>query len=99
MFLASALGSVILLALLGLAALGTTRVIRGGLPTCHGRANAATVAQILVIVILNFLVMSQPVDAVQSRHCAPAEFAIVLLAFAGVMVLRTRWGPGNLRFN
>ena len=57
----------------------------------HGRRNPALV--LLAAFVLYIFVTAQAVDAAQSRHRAPAEFALAILAVAGWLHLRkTRHG-------
>lgn len=80
----SLIGAASWLALMALAGIGGWQVLRGEAPTT---AAGCFVAAQLVALPLYLLVFSQVVDALQSRHRAPAEAALVLLAMAGLLRL------------
>ena len=83
----SLVGALAMLALSALAVFGAWRHRRWlGADAPAGRPAFALV----VALPLYALLCSQVADAVQSRHRAPVEFAIVLLAVAGARSLQTR---------
>lgn len=76
---ASLVGSILLLAMMGLAVVGTLDLLKRR----AGGVQEKRAAVLLVALPLYVFVFSQVVDAMQSRHRAPAEGALVLLAVAG----------------
>jgi hypothetical protein len=74
--LVSAAGAVLFAAFMALAVAGAW----------HGRRNA--LLALLAGFVLYIFVTAQAVDAAQSRHRAPAEFALAILAVAGWLHLR-----------
>lgn len=94
----SLVGAVLMLLLFGLALLGGVIGLKGvnGLGPAARQQGLAELALsrltagMLVAVVLYILLLSQAVDAVQSRHRAPAEFALVLLAASGATWLARR---------
>lgn len=91
----SLVGAVLMLLLFGLALLGSVIGLRGWhghgpVSRQQGQGLSRLTAAMLVAVVLYILLLSQAVDAVQSRHRAPAEFALVLLAASGATWLARR---------
>jgi hypothetical protein len=80
--LSSALGSLFFAGVLALAAAGFLAALRA--PPVPARAVA------LGLFLLYIVATAQAVDAAQSRHRAPAEFALCVLALAGWTALRRR---------
>lgn len=80
LMLSSALGALLFTAVVALAAVGTFAAL------LRGRRELL----ILAAFVLYVGATAQAVDAAQSRHRAPAEFALCLLAAAGWRVLRAR---------
>lgn len=82
LFIASAAGALLFVALMALAAVGAVVL---------GRAGKFMLAGYVLYVI----VTAQAVDAAQSRHRAPAEFALCVLAAAGAAWLRKKGTHGR----
>lgn len=82
--IASLVGSILLLAMMGLALLGALGLLKRRAGDMQGNHAAL----LLVALPLYVFVFSQVVDAMQSRHRAPAEGALVLLAIAGAAQVR-----------
>lgn len=88
--LLSLVGSALLLAMMGLVQYGARHMLKArSAPEQH-----AAVLLLLALPLYVF-VFSQVVDAMQSRHRAPAEAALVLLAVAGAARLAQRYSLGN----
>ncbi len=91
----SVIGSLAMAALFALALVGAWRLLRPAGPRAPTQALAATLLIALPIYVFAF---SQVVPGVQSRHRAPAEFAIVILATLGYGIVRDRLsGRARLR--
>jgi hypothetical protein len=75
----SALGALLFLVFMALALVGAF----------SGGGNARQ-RRLLVLFVLYVVATAQVVDAAQSRHRAPAEFALCLLAVAGWAALRSK---------
>ncbi len=89
-FVISIVGSILIFMIVSLAAFGGFKIIRR-----HGRAYGEHSVHLLLIALpLYILLFSQVVDAVQSRHRAPAEAAIVLLFAIGIARIKEK--KGNL---
>ena len=89
----SLLGAVLMVLLFSLALLGGVIGLRGlnGFGVAARQQGLARLtAGMLAAVVVYILLVSQAVDAVQSRHRAPAEFALVLLAASGATWLARR---------
>jgi hypothetical protein len=82
LFIVSAAGALLFAGLMVLAALGAL---------AHARAGSFMLAGYVLYVI----VTAQAVDAAQSRHRAPAEFALCVLAAAGAAWLRKKGTHGR----
>jgi hypothetical protein len=80
--LASAAGAALCVALLALAAIGAVVQARAG-------------RFLLAGFVLYVMLTTQAVDAAQSRHRAPAEFALCVLAVAGAAWLRRKGNHGR----
>lgn len=84
-FLVSLVGAALMAALLVLAALGAIHFFRRWRELPKPRTLTGVLLSVLVAYVFVF---SQVINAMQSRHRAPAEFAIVLLAMVGSCVWR-----------
>lgn len=78
----SAMSAALFAVLMALALLGAAAALRRGAPPVIRRQRLLLVAFVLYVVAT-----AQVVDAAQSRHRAPAEFALCLLALAGWSLL------------
>lgn len=85
--LISVAGALVMAALFGLAAVGALHFLHR---LWLARTPQALIGTLLVGVIAYTFMFGQVLNAMQSRHRAPAEFAVVLLAATGGCVLRTR---------
>jgi Predicted membrane protein (DUF2079) len=95
-FLISALAAAVQVALILLAVIGAVRVV--GLIRQHAAPEASKLAGFLVLALpVYILIFSQLADANQSRHRAPAEFAIAILATHGIWRIRSVWRARNTR--
>jgi hypothetical protein len=95
-FLISALGAAVQVALILLAVVGAVQVVR--LLKHHAASAASKLAEFLVLALpIYFLIFSQLADATQSRHRAPAEFALAILATHGVSRVRFAWRARTTR--
>jgi len=94
--LISALAAAAQVVLIVLAVVGAVQVV--GLIRHHAESAASRVAEFLVLAApLYFLVFSQLTDAAQSRHRAPAEFALAILATHGVRRVLAAWRARTAR--
>jgi hypothetical protein len=95
-FLISALAAAVQVALILLAVVGAMRVV--GLIRQHAAPEASKLAGFLVLVLpVYILIFSQLADANQSRHRAPAEFALAILATHGIWRAQSVWRARNTR--
>lgn len=85
LILSSAAGSAAWLALMALAAIGALAWLRGADGGAQARARL-----LLVGFVVYIFATAQSVDAAHSRHRAPAEFALCLLAVAGWAAMTSR---------
>jgi hypothetical protein len=83
----SLLGSALMLSMSALAVLGAWSLVSSG----GSRGKERYLAWLLIALPLYILVFSQLVNAMQSRHRAPAEAAIVLLAVLGAAYVAGRF--------
>jgi uncharacterized membrane protein HdeD (DUF308 family) len=89
-FLISALAAAVQVALILLAVVGAVRVV--GLIRQHAAPEATKLAEFLILALpVYVLIFSQLADANQSRHRAPAEFALAILATHGIWRARSAW--------
>jgi hypothetical protein len=95
-FLISALAAAVQVALILLAVVGAVRVV--GLIRHHAAHQASKLAEFLVLALpVYILIFSQLADANQSRHRAPAEFALAILATHGIWRVRSAWRARTTR--
>ncbi len=78
-------GAVLLLVMMGLALYGARQLLKR-----EAEPEQRAAALLLLALPLYLFLISQVVDAMQSRHRAPAEAALVLLAVAGASALARR---------
>jgi hypothetical protein len=89
-FLISMLAAAVQVALILLAVVGAVHVV--GLIRHHTAHEATKLAEFLVLALpIYILIFSQLADAAQSRHRAPAEFALAILATHGIRQTRSAW--------
>jgi uncharacterized membrane protein HdeD (DUF308 family) len=94
--LISALAAAVQVGLILLAVVGAVQVV--GMIRHRAVSEASRLAGFLVLVApIYFLVFSQVTDATQSRHRAPAEFAIAILAAHGVRRALAAWRTRTTR--
>jgi hypothetical protein len=89
-FLISVFAAAVQAAFIVLAVVGAVHV--AGLIRRHAAYEASRLAEFLVLALpLYVLIFSQLADANQSRHRAPAEFALAILATHGIRRARSAW--------
>jgi hypothetical protein len=94
--LISVVAAAVQVGLILLAVAGAVQVV--GLIKRQAASEASKVAEFLVLAApIYFLVFSQVTDATQSRHRAPAEFALAILAAHGVRRALTAWRAHTAR--
>lgn len=84
----SFIGAVLMLVLFGLALFGAVHCIKSWR---RERTASALVGCVLSAFTLYIFVFSHVLNAMQSRQRAPAEFAIVLLAAIGAVIIHRHW--------
>jgi hypothetical protein len=94
--LISALAAAVQVGLILVAVVGAVQVV--GVIRHHTESEASRLAGFLVLLApIYFLVFSQVTDATQSRHRAPAEFALAILAAYGVRRALAAWRARTTR--
>ena len=89
-FVISVLAAALQIAFIALAVVGAVQVL--GLIRRHAPYRASGLAEFLVLALpIYFLVFSELADANQSRHRAPAEFALAILATHGIQRISSAW--------